>query len=106
MSGGRWDVGLIGAIGLISLDDSMCARALCPPPWWFSGWLGGRVGIQRRGLRAGLRAGRCPPQGLQESRSAGGYPPQGLRAGLLRGVYGGIRPIHLLDLLHLLPALS
>ena len=38
-------------------------------------------------------AGRCPLHGLQEGRSVGGYPPQGLRAGLLRGVYGGIRPI-------------
>ena len=41
----------------------------------------------------GLRAGRCPLYGLQVSRRAGRYPLQGLQEGLLRGVYGGIRPI-------------
>ena len=38
-------------------------------------------------------AGRCPLHGLQEGGSVGGYPPQGLREGLIRGDYGGIRPI-------------
>ena len=61
---------------------------------WAGRSAGRRTGrCPRQGLRESLRAGRCPLYGLQVSRRAGRYPLQGLQEGLLRGVYGGIRPI-------------
>ena len=96
---GRWDVGLIGAIGLIS-STIVCARALYPPPWWLSGWLGVRVGVQRRvcrrvGWRVGVHCTVCRRVGVWVDIH---------RRVCRRGFSEGSTEV--LDLLHLLPALS